>query len=84
MNPSYSHKLTMDLQMDAIHDSFVEAREAIEFAREDADTTYFEESYKEAQEGTDKVGWRLDTKHLMCACPSQWVSEHICRLVPQS
>ena len=43
------------LQMDAINDKFAEARDEIDYANEDAESTYFDESYKSAQAATDEV-----------------------------
>ena len=43
------------LQIDTINDKFVEAREEIETARDDAETTYFNESYTEAQKLTQEA-----------------------------
>ena len=41
--------------MDAINDKFAEARDEIDYANEDAESTYFDESYKSAQTATDEV-----------------------------
>ena len=41
------------LQIDDLNDKFVEARDEIEYAQEDAETTYFNESHKLAK---DSVG----------------------------
>ncbi|CAK0769881.1 hypothetical protein CVIRNUC_003712 [Coccomyxa viridis] len=38
------------MQLDAINDAFVEARDEIEYAVEESETVYFEESLKTAQE----------------------------------
>lgn len=38
-----------------INDMFVEARDEIAYAQEDAETTYFNESYEDAKELVDKV-----------------------------
>lgn len=43
----------MPFQIDELNDKFVEAREEIEYAQEDAETTYFNESHKLAR---DSVG----------------------------
>ena len=40
-------------QIDELNDKFVEARDEIEYAQEDAETTYFNESHKLAK---DSVG----------------------------
>ena len=41
------------MQIDILNDKFVEARDEIEYAEEDAETTYFNESHKAAK---DAVG----------------------------
>ena len=41
--------------MDAINDKFAEARDEIDYANEDADSTYFDESYKSAQAVTNEA-----------------------------
>ena len=43
------------VQIDAINDKFVEARDEIDYAKEDAETTYFDESYAAAQQATKEV-----------------------------
>ena len=43
------------LQIDKLNDKFVEARDEIEFAEEDAETTYFNESHKLAKDSVSEV-----------------------------
>lgn len=43
------------LQIDDINAAFVLAREEIEYAQEDAESTYFNESYQTAKSAVDKV-----------------------------
>ncbi|KAL4518105.1 hypothetical protein Ndes2526B_g01461 [Nannochloris sp. 'desiccata'] len=47
--------------MDKINDLFVEAREEIAYAQEDAGTTYFNDSYDDAKGLVDKVLEQWDT-----------------------
>lgn len=41
--------------MDAINDKFAEARDEIDYANEDAESTYFDESYKAAEAATNEA-----------------------------
>lgn len=43
------------MQIDDINAAFVLAREEIEYAQEDAESTYFNESYQTAKSAVDKV-----------------------------
>ena len=45
----------MPFQIDELNDKFVEARDEIEYAQEDAETTYFNESHKLARESVGIV-----------------------------
>lgn len=42
-------------EIDALNETFALARDEIEMAQEDAGTTYFDESYKEAKRITEEV-----------------------------
>ena len=42
-------------QVDAINDKFAEARDEIDYANEDAESTYFDESYKSAETATNEA-----------------------------
>ena len=46
-------------QIDAINDKFAEARDEIDYANEDAESTYFDESYKAAETVTNEARPRL-------------------------
>ena len=48
-------RAVLPMQIDAINDRFVEARDEIETARDDAETTYFNESYTEAYKVTEEA-----------------------------
>ena len=43
------------MQIDELNDKFVEARDEIEFAQEDAETTYFNESHNTAKHSVGEV-----------------------------
>lgn len=43
------------LQIDELNDKFVEARDEIEYAQEDAETTYFNDSHKVAKEAVGVI-----------------------------
>ena len=43
------------MQVDTLNDLFVAARDEIEYAQEDAETTYFNESHKVAKEAVGDV-----------------------------
>ena len=45
----------LPFQIDELNDKFVEARDEIEYAQEDAETTYFNESHKLARESVGIV-----------------------------
>ncbi len=45
----------LPVQIDELNDKFVEARDEIEYAQEDAETTYFNESHKLARESVGIV-----------------------------
>ncbi len=46
-------------QVDTINDKFAEARDEIEYANEDAESTYFDESYKAAEAATNEARPRV-------------------------
>jgi hypothetical protein len=43
------------IQVDDVNDAFVAARDEIEYAKEDAESTYFNESFQTAKTAVDKV-----------------------------
>lgn len=62
----------MMLQIETLNNQFVEARDEIEYATEDAETTYFNESATEAKEVVGKV---LEGYQQLCA-KLRWVHCH--------
>lgn len=46
------------MQVDTLNDLFVTARDEIEYAQEDAETTYFNESHKVAKDAVGEVTTR--------------------------
>ena len=49
------------LQIDNVNDMFVEARDLIEDARDEAETVYFNEAHTEAKEAVDKTVQLFDS-----------------------
>ena len=61
-----SNTRRLRIQVDAINDKFAEARDEIDYANEDAESTYFDESYKSAEAATNEVSLALRSCEYRC------------------